>query len=62
MAPLQQEVVPPNCKYTSWDYWFVVQEIKSKASYRSEFNLQLYRELTKMALLRHGVAIWIIGA
>ena len=48
-------LITPNCKYTSWDYWFVAQELKLKVSERSEFNWQRYGELIKMAPLRHEV-------
>ena len=30
MAPLRHGVVTPNCNKTSWDYWFVAQELKFK--------------------------------
>ena len=46
MAPLRHGVVTPNYKETSWDYWFVAQELKSK------LNQKRYRELTKMAPVR----------
>ena len=55
MAPLRHGVITPNYKKTSWNYWFVGQELKFKISYRSELNWQRYRELTKMVQLRPGV-------
>ena len=55
MDPLINGVLTPNCKQTSWDYWFVAQELKLKVSLRFELNQQRYRDLTKMAPLRHGV-------
>ena len=55
MAPIRHGVVTPNCKYITWDNWFVGQELKFKFSLRSELNWQRYREITKMAHLRHGV-------
>ena len=55
MASLRHGVVPPNCKQTSWDYWFVAQELKFKVSLKYKLNWQRYSELTKMAPLRHGV-------
>ena len=55
MAPSRHGVVTPNYKNTSWDYWFVGQELKFEISYRSKLNWQRYRELTKMAPIRHGV-------
>ena len=55
MAPLRHGVVAQNCKQTSWDYWFVEQELEFEVSLRSELNQQRYTELTKMAPLGHGV-------
>ena len=40
---------------TSWDSYLVPQELKFKVSKKSELNCQRYRELTKMASIRHGL-------
>ena len=68
MAPVRHGVVTPNCKQTSWDYWFEAQELKFEVSERSELNWQRYMELVKMASSRYGVVtpnynrqVWIIG-
>ena len=55
MAPLRHGAVTPNCKYISWDYWFVAQELKFKVSKTSELIWQRYREGSNMAPSRHGV-------
>ena len=58
MAPSRHGAVTPNCKLSTWDHWFVAQELKFEVSLRSEFNWQRYRELSKMAPLRHGY--WVV--
>ena len=42
MAPLRHGVFTPNCNKTSWDYWFVAQELKFKVWLRSKLNWQRY--------------------
>ena len=41
MAHLRHGVVTSNCKQTSWDYWFVAQELKFKVSLSGWFLLNL---------------------
>ena len=60
MAPLRHGVVTPNCKQTSWDHWFVAQELKFKVSERSELNWNKYRELIKMEGRARQRWAWVV--
>ena len=39
MVPLRHGVVTPNCKATSWDSWFVAQELKRTPKKKKTFSV-----------------------